>query len=157
MVKKPYNKKNEMKICSICKRWKPLHLYGNDGNNKLCYTCCERRALYSRTYREKHPKKAILKSARINAKKLGVTFSLKEEDIKIPKICPVLQIPIKNGEKRVGYSIDRIIPEKGYVKDNIKIISDRANRLKNNASIEELKLLVAYLDTHNNRKTETFI
>lgn len=34
---------------------------------------------------------------------------------------------------------------KGYVKGNIWVVSRRANTLKNNASIEELELLVSNL------------
>lgn len=42
-------------------------------------------------------------------------------------------------------SIDRHVPEQGYVKENIVIMSNRANILKNNGSLEEFKMLVKYL------------
>ena len=35
-------------------------------------------------------------------------------------------------------SIDRIAPDKGYVRGNIVIVSGRANRIKTNATIDEL-------------------
>lgn len=43
-------------------------------------------------------------------------------------------------------SIDRIDPTKGYIKGNIAVISWRANMLKNNMTVEEARLLLAYLE-----------
>lgn len=37
-------------------------------------------------------------------------------------------------------SIDKVIPELGYVRGNVWVISNKANRIKNNATLEELKL-----------------
>lgn len=42
-------------------------------------------------------------------------------------------------------SIDEIIPGKGYVRGNIMIISWKANRLKNNARLEDLEKIVNYI------------
>jgi hypothetical protein len=38
-------------------------------------------------------------------------------------------------------SLDRIIPERGYVPGNVRVVSDRANRLKGKRSLEELRRL----------------
>ncbi len=35
-------------------------------------------------------------------------------------------------------SLDRIIPEKGYVKGNVIVVSNKANVIKNNATPEEI-------------------
>lgn len=59
----------------------------------------------------------------------------------------VLGIPIvktHGTSGKVGYrpnapSVDRIRPELGYVKGNVRVISSRANLLKNNAEIWELE------------------
>jgi len=42
-------------------------------------------------------------------------------------------------------SIDRKDSKKGYTPDNIWVISNRANTLKNDATIQELELLVENL------------
>jgi hypothetical protein len=42
-------------------------------------------------------------------------------------------------------SLDKIIPSKGYIKGNVWVISNRANTLKNDASLQELELLVENL------------
>jgi hypothetical protein len=41
--------------------------------------------------------------------------------------------------------IDRIDTSKGYLKDNIKVISWRANRLKSDGTLEELEKIVNYM------------
>lgn len=67
-----------------------------------------------------------------------------EEDFIIPEKCPVLGLSLKRGDYGAKYnspSIDRIIPGLGYTKGNVRIISYRANWLKNNATPEEIELL----------------
>lgn len=42
-------------------------------------------------------------------------------------------------------SLDRVIPELGYVPGNVIVISWRANNLKRDATIEELEAVIAYM------------
>jgi hypothetical protein len=75
-----------------------------------------------------------------------IKFNIKVEDIVIPDVCPVLKIPIyrdTDGLCANSPSLDRIDPSKGYVKGNIRVISFRANTLKNNATLKELTMLLA--------------
>lgn len=70
----------------------------------------------------------------------------------IPTHCPILGIPVYPmvGNKGGGAhspSIDRIIPERGYVPGNIVIISNRANRLKSDATIDELRAIASFYAT----------
>ena len=44
-------------------------------------------------------------------------------------------------------SLDRIFPESGYTKGNVRVISWRANWIKNNSTIEEIEKL--YIDSQN--------
>lgn len=91
----------------------------------------------------------LLTSCRRRANKKGLDFDLTENDIIIPKVCPILNIPLlqewkpdRHHIKEAGYpSVDRIDSSKGYTKDNIQIISWRANSLKNNATLQEMVLL----------------
>ena len=58
--------------------------------------------------------------------------------------CPALRqcnICVENSP-----SLDRIDNSKGYVPGNIAVISMRANMIKNNASLVELKAIVAYIE-----------
>lgn len=89
-------------------------------------------------------KRRILDSARSRAKEKNLPFSLVLEDIKIPKFCPIFGIKLERPFKgRTGNapSLDRIDNTKGYTKDNIIIVSNRANRLKSDSTINELKQL----------------
>lgn len=64
-------------------------------------------------------------------------------------ICPALGIKMEwqhIPNAPTSPSIDRIIPEKGYVKGNVVWISNRANIIKHNATISELKNITNWLD-----------
>jgi len=92
----------------------------------------------------------ILTRAKSRAKQKNIPFNLTLEDIEVPETCPLLGIPIEIQPKK-GYhpnspSLDKIIPEKGYIKGNVWVISNRANTLKNDATLQELKTLVENLE-----------
>lgn len=96
------------------------------------------------------PQRTLYWNARSSAKRNGIPFDLEISDIVVPDICPLLGIQIVwtggGNERPDGLaSIDRVIPALGYVKGNVWIISWRANRLKNNASLEELEMITAGL------------
>ena len=89
---------------------------------------------------------------RANAKKraeaAGLPFSLSVHDIVIPEVCPVLGIPLagptgeKSGPQDNSPSLDRIRPALGYVPGNVRVISYKANRLRNNGTFVELMQVV---------------
>lgn len=43
-------------------------------------------------------------------------------------------------------SLDRIDSDKGYTRDNTRVISNRANTLKNNMTLEECRLILKDLE-----------
>ena len=94
--------------------------------------------------------KEIIKRLKQSAKKRGIEFDLTTSDldyIGFPITCPVLGIPLKwnRGEpKDDSYSFDRIDSSKGYCRDNIQIMSVKANRAKNDLTLEELKKFSQY-------------
>ena len=91
----------------------------------------------------------IFRNAQSRAKKSGIEFSITEKDIILPEYCPILKIKLQENilsAKSNSYSIDRIDNSKGYVKGNVQVISHRANQIKNDSTIEELKLLLTYLE-----------
>lgn len=94
----------------------------------------------------------LLQGARYRAKKKGIDFDLTVEDIVIPINCPVLGTPLVKSDTKVPWanspSIDRVNNSKGYVKDNIQVISHRANAIKGSSSIEELELVLGYMKNH---------
>jgi hypothetical protein len=92
----------------------------------------------------------LWKSAKDRSEKKGWEFTITLDDIKIPLVCPLLEIPIVMHSTRERHfnapSVDRINSTKGYTKDNIWIISHRANQLKNDATLAEMKLMVENLN-----------
>lgn len=76
-------------------------------------------------------------------------FNLTVDDIAIPAFCPALGIPLfkATGAKAQGPNsptLDRIVPELGYVRGNVRVISARANQIKSNATPEELLRVACY-------------
>ena len=95
-----------------------------------------------RNFLIRHYKEHMLSHAKIRAKKYGLDFDLTVEDLNIPQICPILEVPLVIGTNRdyeYSPSLDRIDNSKGYIKGNVQIISKKANSMKNSASISELK------------------
>ena len=63
-------------------------------------------------------------------------------------LCPVLNIPLKWSTDRYDESaaeLDRFIPDLGYIKGNVHFLSRKANRLKNNSSVEDIENLLRWM------------
>lgn len=94
--------------------------------------------------------KLIINNLKSSAKKRNIPFDLTTTDldeIGIPITCPVLGIPIYYHRGKVkdnSISIDRIDSKRGYTKDNIVVVSHRVNKLKSNATLEEMKKIVNF-------------
>lgn len=81
--------------------------------------------------------------AKARCKATGMEFSIEVSDIVIPDVCPVLGIKLNMNSGRSGAyynspSLDRIDNSRGYTKDNIHVISQKANAMKGNSSKEQL-------------------
>ena len=94
-----------------------------------------------------------ISSAKIRAKKANVPFSITRQDLidmfPVDNLCPILNVPFVWGTKNnkdLSPSLDRMIPELGYVKGNLKFISYKANRIKSDANVEILKNLIKYME-----------
>lgn len=92
------------------------------------------------------PLRWILARVRMNAKKKNNICTLKSKyDLpKIPEYCPVfpwlkLRYAVGEGRRPESLSIDRIDNTRGYVPGNLMFMSWRANRLKHNATLQELE------------------
>lgn len=87
-----------------------------------------------------------------NAKRLGYFFNINFGDIDFPTHCPILGIELdyftEDGWKDNSPSFDRIDPTKDYVKNNVAVISMRANRIKNNGTAEEHEKIAEFMKKH---------
>lgn len=94
--------------------------------------------------RAKNKEKYLWQTAKYRAENKGLEFAIEVSDIVIPEFCPVLGIKLKGSDGidldiSASPSIDRIDSSKGYTKENIVVMSRRANCLKNDATREEIE------------------
>lgn len=150
MVRRNATLEEKQKSSAYNTAWKKRHrLWGTEIANKLRNREKEYARLKAGTgegYRA-----LWLNNCKYRAKKKGVPFDLTLEDLVFPETCPILGIPLV---MRAGSfhdnspSIDRMIPEEGYVKGNVQIISYRANRLKAHGTLDDLRKIVAWMEKY---------
>lgn len=124
-----------------------LYLHKEQVNNKFynryrCKKCVAKKGAIQQTI---FLEKKIYTGAKARAKSKNLDFDIDLEDIIIPEYCPLLNIKLESGLNNSSIanspSIDRIDNNKGYTKDNIWIISNRANLIKNSASFLEFETI----------------
>ena len=104
---------------------------------------------------DKDPKGTWLRKtfgrAKARAKKRGLPYDEKCPDLGLPDTCPVLGIALvypnsrKNKRSPNSPSLDRLNNPRGYVALNLRVISFRANALKNDATVDELEAVIRYM------------
>lgn len=102
------------------------------------------------------PQRELYRAAKARAKRKNIAFDIELNDIVIPEFCPILQIQLKVGNGKIvdtSPSLDRIDNSLGYVKDNIQVISNLANRMKNSASTELLINFAKWILKERNEKS----
>lgn len=96
--------------------------------------------------------KVKFRSKQNSAKQQGIEFTVEFDDIDWVTHCPILGLELnyfpEGSRQENSVSFDRFDPTKGYIKENVYICSWRANRIKNDGTIEEHKKIVAFLLNH---------
>lgn len=105
----------------------------------------------------RNPERTLVANRKNHCKR-GVEFTITESDIKIPVYCPVLGIKLGpvNGVRKHSEnspSIDRFNPKIGYVPGNVRVISHRANQLKSNGTLAEMRAVVQYMEMQSKDPT----
>ena len=99
--------------------------------------------VYSKTKRD------MVYQAMLRALRNDIPFNLFSTDFEIPEICPVFQIPLKLHKGPLSDNsptLDRVDVTKGYVFDNICVISFKANRAKRNGTKEDFVKIKKYME-----------
>lgn len=132
--------------CSKCNQLKVLatgfykNKNGVAGYMAHCKDC--QYALYSKPGLKRYIKKAGWGWNKRNlAQYNGIEYTIDLSELPRPTHCPYLGIPLHydGGPKHANTaSLDRIDPSKGYIHGNVQIISDLANRMKQNATKDQL-------------------
>ena len=91
--------------------------------------------------------KKYLKNAKERAMRKGLEFDLTYEYLEsiATTHCPIFGIEFEWGTSNMGKgktkpncpSLDRIVPELGYVQGNVAFISHKANRIKDNGTMQD--------------------
>ena len=150
----------ENKKCNRCNSVKHYSLFRKknnksgwkDINGGLRYSYCKPcEADRMRERYIKNPIPQMLSNSKIRARKKGIPHTINTNDIKKiwPKDnrCPILKKEFVMGykkDKSYAPSLDRVEPKLGYVKGNIMIISDIANRMKQDTSLADLERFALY-------------
>lgn len=114
-------------------------------------------AKYVQSQREREPIKSMYNNAKSSAKRRGIMFTITLEEFTSMCLstekCPVFGNPLvyscvtndgKANDNRA--SLDRIDSSIGYIPGNVWLLSWRANRLKSDSTLDELKALVLALE-----------
>jgi hypothetical protein len=150
-----------IKDCPCCGKVKLVsEFYPNknqkDGLQPYCKVCVNKHQenytksdeAVEQSKRSKLPKH--LYSIKTRAIQKGLAFDLESEDVVYPEYCPVLKLKLETGSARRGLcknsaSVDRIDPAKGYVKGNIQVMSMLANKMKQDATPEQLLMFADWI------------
>jgi len=136
--------KDGLKYCNQCKEHKPIDQFATKEKLKndtmkdyVCYKCRAILGMFGN----------LKKRAKKENNELGLT--LNEFKQLLVDICPVFGYKLQYGGNEgcsESATVDARIHSKGHIKENIKIISHRANTIKNNSTLEEMKKLVDALE-----------
>ena len=139
------------KACKTCGETKPVSEFCKNrsrptGIHSECKECM-------RKYRMSRPFYNILNNARKRARVRDIPFNLTEEYLESiwTGVCPVFQTRLdlpNHGGTAVSPtkpSLDRLVPDKGYVPGNVIWISFKANTIKSDATSEEVQAVATWL------------
>ena len=142
--------------CGVIKNLVGSQFSAPDRHTQSCGCLRDERRIESHTTHgetkdgEWSPRYYLWSNAKGRAAKKGIPFNIDLEDITIPETCPLLGIPMFSGTRESGPirnspTLDRIYPEKGYVKGNVWVVSYKANTMKSDATPTEVRLLAENL------------
>jgi len=143
-------------ICKGCLHDKHEYSFAlrKDNSNRRRPYCNECKNTIERVryqvHRREQPFKLRCSRARSRAAQFKVPFDLTPEYLESiwTGECPVLKCKIEwetDRKNELAAELDRHVPHLGYVKGNVTFLSRKANRLKNNSSVEELTNLLEWM------------
>ena len=124
--------------------------YATVANERFRQHVKEKDPTYWQRYYQEHFFSERCKIAKGAAKRKGLEFNLTPEFLEgiAVKTCPIFGFELEYGGGKnnpKAAALDRRDNMKGYTTDNVWFISQRANFLKSDASVEELETIVKVL------------
>lgn len=133
----------------VCKHCKEPRTEFRLATSRICLKCHNRHKV---AWMKARPKLRMFTLAKHRAKRDGIPFDLTMEDFEIPTHCPVFGFPLVHGRGGMGRNrpdsptLDKIIPALGYIKGNVAVISNKANRMKNDGTSADLRIIADWID-----------
>lgn len=142
---------SETRVCTCCERDLPITDYYQRHD---CRKPGTRRSRCRWCYMAGQNKlRKMFISLKGRCKHDGIEFNLTPEDIEVPEFCPVLGIKLvfgwdsmERGYRDSSPSVDRLDNSRGYVKGNVIVVSHRANRLRSDASLDEIRKILSFYE-----------
>lgn|GEM_PF-2194147 len=101
----------------------------------------------------------MLMRARKRAKREGYACTIGLEDIIVPEACPItgeILVAHKGRFFHNSPTLDKIIPELGYIPGNVAVISFAANNMKSGYSFDDLRFyclnMIEWIDDYHSLK-----
>lgn len=91
----------------------------------------------------------LMHGAKQRARRQGIEFSITLDDIIVPDLCPLLGVRIAAGQNTIqpnSPTLDRIDPRKGYVRGNVWVISQKANQMKSDNTVETMRFFIQVIE-----------
>jgi hypothetical protein len=143
-----------MSYCPRCTKDKPRSDFHKDkgtdpnadGLQSYCKQCTNE---YAKDRRLSQINKLLVWGSRSRAKDKGVEHTITDEDVVVPNYCPALGVKLEAAgpQSDSSPSLDRVDPTKGYVPGNVVVISKLANRIKTNATADQIEKVAKWLRT----------
>lgn len=147
---------NEHIRCSKCFNEKHISLIVKNKNSirneyyqSFCWECRSKETKAKRLGKDQSFNEKVSRIMQ-SAKKSNVDFALKPNSLEFKwnwqeGRCFYTDVPLSREMGRGkpmdnAWSIDRVVPEKGYVFTNIVICSNKANRIKSDMTMDEMKV-----------------
>jgi hypothetical protein len=102
----------------------------------------------------------LLAGARKRGRLKGIECTISHEDIVVPEFCPVFGVKLEVADGFVtdfSPTLDRIDNAKGYVPGNVMVVSWRANRLKADATFDELNRVSDFYGAYRPKPWRLFV
>lgn len=133
-----------------CKRHGEMLFLACDNSCPMCTKAAReiRNATNPKFNRARGHYNEIKKRSTDNGYEFDLTLDWFREQLSTINVCPVLNVPIASNtviRDDSSISVDKYDCNKGYTVENVRFISDRANRIKNDGTAAEHLLVAKYM------------
>lgn len=132
-----FSEEKKQKMREAHKRWAKEHPRSN---------------YYTDYDKKRSTENKLYRSSKARAIQAGQFHTITQEDIVVPVCCPICNTKLRHSDVRGGASdsptLDKIIPENGYVRGNVAVICKLCNSTKGSGTAELHRRIADYIDAY---------